>query len=126
MGKQIRRAKAFAWAALIKDLEEDPWRKAYKIDTGKCAKGNLLSKKNTDYAVTKLFPMNDEIIWMAPEPKICNKFTVDELEIATFKLRTGKADGVPAEVTRLVVAVAPVRTFKVLNYLFKKRVVHQA
>ncbi|KAH0818472.1 hypothetical protein GEV33_004319 [Tenebrio molitor] len=92
-----------------KEIERDPWGKAYRIVTKKMGPKTPLTAQHTRRR-------------RIPPVATCTPFTVEELKAAAERLRTGKApgpDGVPPEVVKLAVTTAPEEILQVMNGLFR-------
>lgn len=118
----INTSKAQCWFATIKEVEEDPWGTGYKIVMKKLQRGGtaVMDQDHMEAVVEGLFPAHPERGTSVMEMNIgvIPPFTVEELRLAIGSLRSGRApgpDGIPTEVLKVAVRVAPKLLLRMYN-----------
>lgn len=123
----IAKSKRQKWEELLKDLNTDPWSKAYKIAMGKLAGRRAIGSADNDAAVRDLFPADEEDWYEAtastvPAGTAPIPFTPEEMDMAVSsvaKKKKKKAPG-PDNVTNdIVVACYEADTSRMLD-IFNK------
>lgn len=122
--KQLRRliekAQRDSWLGLCRDLEDDVWGAGYRIAM-KALKGGgapfSLGKEAKMEIARSLFPQGESPRWERRRWEV-EPFSMDELEKAGSRLKTGRApgmDGVKAESLKAMIEVAPETLLGIYN-----------
>ncbi|XP_051163763.1 uncharacterized protein LOC127283122 [Leptopilina boulardi] len=117
LSKEIRASRRRSWKDLIEDVEKDPWGLAFKIVTKKLVtRQKTPGLDNSDWVrkvIKALFPPAEP--WLRKDWSSCivieeELFTLEELEAAGRRLRTGKApgiDGISNKILKEVIVASP-------------------
>lgn len=117
----IKDAKKEGFRSLLEDLNTNPWGEAYKMARRNFG-GNVvqLSQGEQERYASRLFPTHDKVTWREPRPSWVRKvFTMDELDEAVGKLKTGKSpgpDGISPEVVKIAVSAVGPEILESLNW----------
>ncbi|KAG5880286.1 hypothetical protein JTB14_020032 [Gonioctena quinquepunctata] len=125
----VRTSKRELWKKACEDLEEDVWGNGYRIATGRFSNPRPvdLTQEQTSSIAQVLFPRNDDENFMiidrdaGVEPPL---FTMEELQTAADRLKSGKApglDGIPPEAVKIAAKMAPEWILRVINQLLHAR-----
>lgn len=128
MRDAIKISKRKCMEDLCKEIDNDPWGKAYKIVMGKTGKLAPTMNKEADvmkHIVETLFPTHPELEDRPDTRTVENVplFTHGDLETAARSLKNGKApgpDGVPAEIIKIVAAKHPELFLNMYNACLQK------
>lgn len=115
----IEKSKADAWDALRNDLNSNPWGTGYAVAMGKLAPPpKPLDRPTVDKVVKHLFPQHPKPTYRRIVTPRIDLFTHAELRAAARRLKPGKSggpDGIPPEVVKEAVDVAPTMLLEVMN-----------
>ena len=114
----IRESKEAAYLKLLEDLKNDPWGKAYKMFTKKKPMSYTLMEEDAEKIAQDLFPTHPSVSWVKQHCKDPPLFTIEELNAANEKTKTGKApgpDGIPPEVTKAIISEHPEECLEIYN-----------
>ena len=121
----IEASKRAAWDQIRRDLDVNPWGKAYTIAKRKFgAPSQALSQAQMLVVTSALFPcrrLPRYENWEAQEVEV-HPFSLRELQRAAAKLKPGKAggpDGIPPEVIRAAVVARPDTVLACMNYCLR-------
>ena len=95
---------------LLEDLENDPWGRPYKMFTKKKPMSCTLMETDAEKIAQDLFPTHHSVSWTKKHCKDPPLFTLEELNAANGKTKTGKApgpDGISPEVTKAIISEHP-------------------
>lgn len=130
--KAIWISKKEKWISLSKEIDNDPWGKAYQILMGKFTRPNANqghSAQEMEEIVDVLFPAHPK---RADDPPLqVNEtplFSAEELARATGSMKNGKApgpDGVPAEALKEAVRASPQLMLNMYNSCLKAGIFSQ-
>ncbi|XP_039968158.1 uncharacterized protein LOC120779870 [Bactrocera tryoni] len=119
-------SKKKKWEELREDINRNPWGLGYKIvmkKLGARAKPPDVTAAKMEHIVNALFPTH-ETKASDPEQTLSTaeipQFTLEELQVATGKLKANKSpgpDGIPAEVLKIIAAERPGRESCTKAYL---------
>lgn len=121
--RNIKVAKKGGWDQVLEEVDRDIWGKGYEIVMRKTigqAPKPQLSMQMVEDIVKQLFPVHEAVNFKRVENTVFSCFTIEELKLASSKLKKKKAPGpgnIPPEIVKQVALSRPEYVLQVYNKL---------
>lgn len=127
LNRLIRDSKRQHWATLCTELNNDTWGRGYKLVMSSL-KGTRPTFQLTDerkrQIIDSLFPARVDILSKRTHTTEIPQFTMEELEGAVARLKTGKApgpDGIPTEFVKELAKLVPEQLLETMNAVLNQQ-----